>query len=83
MANNNNSENQLYQTLGALLESNKDLKEELKFIHKALLIDREKTTQELKLIEKRLSDVEKKQYTIVTVATVVWGCIVMLIRKYL
>lgn len=80
---------ELYQTLGALLESSKDVKDELKFIHKAIVEDRaDMKALDLRLqkaddaLDERLQSVEKKQYAIWVVATVVWAAIVALFNKY-
>lgn len=70
---------ELYKMLGALVQSNEDIKDELKFIHASL----NKKDGDVKDLDKRLQNVEKRQYTIVIVATAVWGVIVMMVRKYL
>ena len=80
----------LYQTLGALLESSKDVKDELKFIHRAIVEDRaDMKALDLRLqkadddLDLRLQSVEKKQYAIWILATIVWTGIVAFFNKFI
>lgn len=70
---------ELYEKLGALIQSNQDIKGELKFIHKTIIEDK----KDLQALDRRLQAVEKKQYTIVVLATFVWGIIVLGVKKFL
>ena len=70
---------ELYKMLGELIAGQKDIKDELKFMHKERSGDR----KDLKDIDKRLQNVEKRQYTIVVIATAIWTMIVYSIKKYL
>lgn len=70
---------ELYEKLGALIQGDKDIKDELKFIHKTIVDDR----KDFKDLETRVRNVEKRQYTIVILATAVWAGIVLLVKKFI
>lgn len=70
---------ELYTMLGKLVQGNEDIKDEMAFIHKAIV----EKDNDIKEIDKRLQNVEKRQYSLVLIATAAWTLIVYSIKKYL
>lgn len=69
---------ELYLTLGQLLQSNKDIKEELQFIHKAILAEKGK----IEALDVRVQSLEKRQYAAIVLASAFWGVVVSIIQKF-